>query len=147
MGLGLCTRCVDLCAVHSGDLSDEAELHFRGHGHGQTLGVQKVGCEALRFQPNLVLSAWKAKDSRLYGGAVPVRDGRDFSFQLRRSLSAMNTEWAWVPGTLGVLLYVTIEMKTLPHHSLYTRGSVGQVARQLLFRLSFKIKHSFIRNG
>lgn len=37
------TRCVDLGSMHGGDLSDEAELHFWGHCHGETLGVQKVG--------------------------------------------------------------------------------------------------------
>lgn len=60
--------------MHGRDLSDEAELHFGGHGHGQTLRVQKVRCQPLRLQPHLVLSAWKAKHSRLNGRAVSGRD-------------------------------------------------------------------------
>lgn len=67
-----------------------------------------------------------------------LEEAGPITFQLRSTLcpmSNMNIVWVWVPGTLGVLLYVTIEMKTLLHHSLYTRGSIGQVARQLLFRL------------
>lgn len=42
-----------------------------------------------------------------------------------------------VPGALSVLLYVTIEMKTLSHHSLHTRRRVRQVTWKLLFRLFF----------
>lgn len=40
-----------------------------------------------------------------------------------------------VPGALSVLLYVTIEMKTLSHHSLHTRRCVRQVTWKLLFGL------------
>lgn len=60
--------------MHGGDLSDEAELYFRGHGHGKTLRIQKLRCQPLRLQPHLVLSAWEAKHSRLNRGAVSGRD-------------------------------------------------------------------------
>lgn len=60
--------------MHSRDLSDEAELYFWGHGHGQTLRVQKVRCQPLWFQPHLVPAPWKAKHSRLNGGAVSGKD-------------------------------------------------------------------------
>lgn len=67
-----------------------------------------------------------------------LEETRTVTFQFQSTLCTMsniNIVCVCVPGTLGVLLYVTIEMKTLPHHSLYTRRSMGQVARQLLFRL------------
>ena len=53
------TRCADFHAVQGRDLSEEAELHVRGHGHGKTLGVQEVGGHALRLQPHLVAPPWK----------------------------------------------------------------------------------------
>ena len=65
---------MDLRSVHGGDFSDEAELHVRGHGHGETLRVQEVRGQPLGLQPHLVLSPRKAKHSGLNGGAVPVRE-------------------------------------------------------------------------
>lgn len=65
---------MNLGSVQGRNLSDEAQLQFRWHGHGQTLGVQEVGCQALRLEPNLVLSAWEAKHPRLDGGTVPGED-------------------------------------------------------------------------
>lgn len=121
--------------MHGRDFSDEAELHVRGHGHGQTLRVQKVRSHPLRLQPHLVLSAWKAKHSRLNGRAVSVRDEDKSCYFSGHTVYNVKRVCVCVPGTLCVLLYVTVEMKTLLHHSLYTRGRIGQVARQLLFRL------------
>lgn len=65
---------MNLSSVQGGDFPDEAELHLRGHSHGQTLWVQKVGGHSLRLQPDLVTPAWKAQHSGFNGRAVSVTE-------------------------------------------------------------------------
>lgn len=69
----------DFNSVQRWDLSEEAELHVRGHGHGQTLRVQEVRGQPLWFQPHLVPSPGKPQHPRLDGGAVSTEDVDHFS--------------------------------------------------------------------
>lgn len=97
---------MDLCFPHGRYLSDEAELHVRGHRHGQALGVQQVRGHALRLQPHLVVSAGEAKHPRLDGGAVPARaedTGHFFSEPEHNfhSIWHLNPERTWDPWCLA----------------------------------------------
>lgn len=59
------TGCVDFSPVQGRDLSDEFQLHVRGHCHGETLRVHQVRGQPLGLQPDLMLPPREAKYSGL----------------------------------------------------------------------------------